>query len=1108
MLNFMISTFRGATRHSCRVVAMTTLSLIAQLASPPASAEETDDYRQDEFPKRPTPEWVRMVDLGATDPRLKGIEVPEGISVEIVAEQPAVVDPVGITFDNDGSLYVLEWRVADTASHSSYEVAFQDGSTGTVNRMTKSSKDELKRLIDSDGDGVYDSAKIIMNDLEIPSSLLIRDGWFYFPSVGHVIRRSRSQADGPFDVEEEILRGLCGFHHHQVSGLAISHDGWMYVTSGDDDNRAEGSDGSRATVLRTGAIFRCRPDGSHVLEFARGFRNPYRNVVFDEMYNMFHVDNDQEDGSKFQGVRLMHLQEGADYGWRLLHGAVCCKTDFVRGAVFGESPGKMPAMLKTGRGAPAGLLIYQGTCFPDFFRGLLIYPDVFRKTVRAYRIERKGSTFTVVQQFELMRSQDGLFRPCHAVQGPDGAIYIVDWRTDSGGAGRLWGDAKHGRIYRLRWDGNDAAAAIPLQPRSTWSDALSAKDDELWQTLRGRDFELRARATDELCRRANGNPHKLLSFALDTHQPTASRICAMGGACRFIDNDVVEMLGKLLSDPDADIRRSAATAMDHNCDNRIAQRLAELLLNDMGNRSPDDSPAALRAKALALGSIASRETVSRAVRDSASVILLGLLQTMNQDVYLHDGILRGIERLKDAGMEKLLGLLDSDDPRQQELGISAFESLRTRPAAKALDRLLPSKAFASLNPPQKSRLVSAYRHILVEPPIDSSAVVEYLEQHPSSDVGVKVAALETIGLVGGVESNRTTELAVRLLAEGDPDVRKRVIDSIGNARLTLAARPLVDALADNGRDIEERRAIINTLSKLRSIVLPFTGVPTSKGVENVVNELRDVAADPDAGALRADALTLLANVDFELAKPVAYAHLEDADPLVSAGAVNVLGSRSEEAKAVARRFTAGSLPKSLLPNVAEGLRRHVAADSSGEIAELIKAVFVGGLLVSNDPKEVARVEELVKNKGDAKRGLVVYKDRQKSQCFQCHQLEGAGGQVGPDLTKVYETHSVAKMIESIVEPSKEIKEGYATWSIVTVDGQVYTGLKISDDGTEFVLRDANGNDLRIPTGEIEELRVLKTSLMPEGVVAQLSFQELLDLLAFLRSKTVQQGMRQ
>ena len=84
----------------------------------------------------------------------------------------------------------------------------------------------------------------------------------------------------------------------------------LYITSGDDDNFVEGSDGSRATVLRTGAVFRCRPDGSKMETYSLGYRNPYRDIAYDDKFNLFHADNDNEDGSKFQGCRIMHVAEG------------------------------------------------------------------------------------------------------------------------------------------------------------------------------------------------------------------------------------------------------------------------------------------------------------------------------------------------------------------------------------------------------------------------------------------------------------------------------------------------------------------------------------------------------------------------------------------------------------------------------------------------------------------------------------------------------------------------------------------------------------------------------------------------------------------------------
>src|SRR5262245_49744625 len=410
------------------------------------------DLKQPQTPALPAPKWLKLIDHGLYEPRLKGYIAPEGLKIEIVAEAPTIINPVGMVFGNDGTLYVLEWKPSadprDTWNEFAETITYKDGSQRKVATMKKRVKDVLKILKWNPASKLYDHAEIILED-ELPSSILLHDGWIYLSGRSTVRRYRQSTPGGKYDIKEVIAQGFCGFHHHQVSGMTIGIDGWLYLTSGDDDNYVEGSDGSRATVLRTGAVFRCRPNGSQMQVYSVGYRNPYRDVAFDREFNIFHVDNDNEDGSKFTGCRLMHVAEEADFGWRLFTGARCCKPDHVRGAVFGELPGKMPAMLKTGRGSPAGLLIYNDTQFPPEYRGLFFYPDVFRKLIRAYRVEADGSTFQVAEEFEFLKSNDRLFRPCEMVIGPDGAMYVCDWRTDSGGAGRLWGDGQHGRIYRI-----------------------------------------------------------------------------------------------------------------------------------------------------------------------------------------------------------------------------------------------------------------------------------------------------------------------------------------------------------------------------------------------------------------------------------------------------------------------------------------------------------------------------------------------------------------------------------------------------------------------------------------------------------------------------------
>src|SRR5207248_3174406 len=134
-------------------------------------------------------------------------------------------------------------------------------------------------------------------------------------------------------------------------------------------------------------------------------------------------------------------------------------------------------------------------------------------------------------------------------------------------------------------------------------------------------------------------------------------------------------------------------------------------------------------------------------------------------------------------------------------------------------------------------------------------------------------------------------------------------------------------------------------------------------------------------------------------------------------------------KLVGKRFLSKTLPRELLPQVTDALRKHAAKDP--ELAKLLTDVMKGGLLLSLDKAEVERVRKLVHSKGNAQRGKALYLNHKALACVTCHRLEGVGGSVGPDLTGLWNTLSVEKIMESIIDPSKEIKEGYQTYQVTT-----------------------------------------------------------------------------
>ena len=136
--------------------------------------------------------------------------------------------------------------------------------------------------------------------------------------------------------------------------------------------------------------------------------------------------------------------------------------------------------------------------------------------------------------------------------------------------------------------------------------------------------------------------------------------------------------------------------------------------------------------------------------------------------------------------------------------------------------------------------------------------------------------------------------------------------------------------------------------------------------------------------------------------------------------------------------------------------------------------------------------------GDAGRGRTVFFGN-RAGCSSCHSVEGRGGNVGPDLSRLGKIRTERDLLESIIYPSATIVNGFESFSIATKDGRVFTGVIGRQTSDTIYLRQAGAPDIRIDRSDIESMTPSTLSIMPQGLEKAIDGEELRDLVAFLKS---------
>jgi len=161
-----------------------------------------------------------------------------------------------------------------------------------------------------------------------------------------------------------------------------------------------------------------------------------------------------------------------------------------------------------------------------------------------------------------------------------------------------------------------------------------------------------------------------------------------------------------------------------------------------------------------------------------------------------------------------------------------------------------------------------------------------------------------------------------------------------------------------------------------------------------------------------------------------------------------------------------------------------------------KILGVKNTMPAYDAAWVTALAAEVKTSGDAAKGKTVF-HAPLSGCVACHKIGGQGGIVGPELDAVGRGVPVELLIEAVVWPNRQIKEGYVATTLTLKDGRKLQGYKVSEAGGEMQLRElASGQTSRFTAAQIAE-RQEAGSLMPEGLIMNMTREELRDLVAYL-----------
>lgn len=1015
------------------------------------------------------------------------LHVPEGFEVQLFASEPMINKPINMAFDTKGRVWV-----SSTVEYP-YSAA-KDRWEDEKGTRVRGSRDAIKILEDTDGDGKADKVTTFVDGLNIPTGVLPwhkpehADGCIAW-SIPNIWYFADTDGDGKADLRE-VLFGPLGYEkdtHGMCSSFRLGQDGWVYATHGfNNTSHFKAKDGSTLD-LHSGNVFRFRPDGSHVEIWSWGQVNPF-GLCFDQRGNLYSAD----------------CHSAPVY--QLLHGAYYPS--------FGkphDGLGYGPVMCAHSHGSTGicGLVYIDGGVWGPQWDNHTFIGNVVTSRVNHDHITFAGTTPTAHEAPDLVISDDPWFRPVDLQLGPDHALYIADFYNKIIGhyevpldnPGR---DKERGRIWRVVKKGATGNLA-------EWARRMSNPIQVKALLINGTPVQRRMAIRSLVEEAQKPNPEQKGSDCGVGEEARMAReaehyawINLQAGTAvqrNNIGNSAAELLaGKNLLKGFWSARLLGS--MDTWTDEQAMAILAALHI------WPVNQPLTLRAITEAIGSHPAPLFVAP---------LVGLLDKIPaDDASFRHVVMIALRNCMETpgGSKELSAVMASAGIRNSIFQVAT--STKTTDAAKFVFAELPNVLGAD-NYLQGLKHIARYG----DPGLLTMAIA-YAKKRETDSIAL-VDAFESLhnGLAerGGPESRELLawgqELAQVMLKNNDAAAEQSwtAVGSAGESPWTLQKRKCADgqmvdvisSLRSGEKNAEQLTGILRSKAfvvpaKLSLWICGHQGYPQVPA--NQKNLVRLVDADShdvlqQAFPPRSDVCqkvewnlaqqqgrkVRLEIVDGDDGKSYAWLGVTRIEPSVVSIESFLQDDRKDQALRTLAMLLQHTAPAALRDQLTAYLPPRPAPPPLPVSPEQSKQL---------DSLIAARISAFKKASPEVARGQQIF----MTNCSACHQIGGQGGLIGPQLDGIG-NRGPERLCEDILDPNRNVDAHFHIHTLTFKDGTVMSGFVKGEAGQVLIMAEATGREHRVTKTDLTKDETTPMSLMPPLFGQTIAEKDFLDLLGWL-----------